>query len=442
METSTENCNFCTDYNQSATNIGVLTPLFQSAMAKHFWFQESELFALQICSVCSKKVMDFHLFYSTVERLLAPKDHHLVQDEGNFTEDVVVKNEPLESELIAEDIPNGQQLIVGDLAFEIVDVSAKTEVFEDENELLEEVKQEVTETLVNNNEATSFDCLNCDKGFEDKKILELHMKLVHGDQTAVRKCSQCAQLEQALREALEQDIAEVSESSSRVQCTVCDGMMKNMASLQRHLAWHWGETCSMCSRRPRNYEPTQEEEDEDEGTDNQAKIKTYVCTFCEKQYIQKKYLKMHMEKNHKFSPGKCQKCEALDQALEELSDRTESGESGRVKCGVCDAWLMSLASFQRHLAWHESEPCESCRRKPRQAEQTFRDYVLSQKRSTSRRSPFVTSQAKKPKVDNVRVKHICVYCGLYFDMHAKLIKHQVEEHPKRKHCKYTSVLTN
>ncbi|XP_039428665.1 serendipity locus protein beta-like [Culex pipiens pallens] len=448
MATANKKCNFCADKKQPTTDVSEMTPLFQSVLAKHFWFQESELLTFQMCSACSLKVMDFHLFYSNVEKLHAEKCLEEVPEES---EDVVVKDEPLESELDAEQNlygEGGEQLIVGDLAFEIVDVGTKAEPFEEVNIKPEEVKQEEVEEpesllISNNNDTMTFDCLNCDKGFEDKKIMELHMKIVHGDGSNAQTCPKCAQLEEVLRDVLEQGHAEVSKSSCPVQCAVCDGRLQNMASLQRHLAWHWGEACGKCRKKPKNFKPKPGNNNEPAKDTPQAKA--FMCPYCDKDYGHINFLKHHLKTYHENTPPDgCQRCKALEQALKDVSEQDHSEGSGRVQCGVCNDWLMSVASLQRHLAWHQSEPCENCRRGRRVVEAALKQHVNAQKvHKVKRMATDATSQAaKRTKSDEVSIKHICVYCGLCFDIYAELVKHQVDEHPRQRHCKYTSITSN
>uniref|UniRef100_A0A1Q3EXY4 C2H2-type domain-containing protein n=1 Tax=Culex tarsalis TaxID=7177 RepID=A0A1Q3EXY4_CULTA len=426
-----------------------MTPLFQSILAKHFWFQESKLLTLQICSVCSRKVLDFHLFYSNVEKLNAE-----VEAEENLNEDMVVKNEPLDSELDSQSTEsnlnneregsNAEQLIVGGSAFEIVDT--KAEPFEEVNIIANEVKLEEEDVKpellvsINNNKTPTFECLNCDKRFEDKKVLELHMKIVHGDNTVARSCTKCTELEKELREVLEHGQQEVAQLSSPVQCVICDGRLQNMASLQRHLVWHWGETCPKCRKKPKNFNETTSKP----TTKDSTQTKAFVCPYCKKDYSHINLLQLHMKIHHeKLSPPGCQKCKALDQALKDIEGQTPSEDTGRVKCSVCGGWLMNAASLQRHLTWHQSEPCENCRRGRRKVEAAVKQHVHAQKMPKLVRPPTTAaSQAKKSKTDEVSIKHICVYCGLCFDVYAELVKHQVEEHPKKRNNTYISITPN
>lgn len=123
-----------------------------------------------------------------------------------------------------------------------------------------------------------FKCEECHSGFSSKNYLKYHMKVIHC-KTRDYLCTKCPKRFKST-DGLKYHLKFTHAERSAYKCDKCDKTFKAPAGLRRHKMTH----LSIIPKR-------------------------FVCTVCEKAFIEKEKLKMHMNVHTGEKPYKCNMCD-------------------------------------------------------------------------------------------------------------------------------------
>lgn len=181
----------------------------------------------------------------------------------------------------------------------------------------------------------TFPCQRCDKTFNRKHNLHLHVERVH-------------------------------LQMKPVECTICSKSFFSNSELLIHMQRHMGAKPFMCNVCGEAF------------SSNNTRLhhkrlvhtgeRPYQCDICKEEFLIKPQISVHMIKHSGVKPHACDQCDKRYNTAGELTThwrRMHSGQPPKYSCDVCNKGLATASRLERHKQSHSgAKPftCDVCRR--------------------------------------------------------------------------------
>ncbi|KAH8386804.1 hypothetical protein KR093_002631 [Drosophila rubida] len=227
--------------------------------------------------------------------------------------------------------------------------------------------------------AEQLDCTQCDKSYQNKKLLERHIqrqhKLLenttddHDDDykpsklppTTCHKCEHCDKVYQGkytLRQHVKRDHAEINMTETFI-CLECNVQLPRLRLLDEHvLKMHGGAPCVMCGRR---YKTRHELKRHQLKHTNERNV---ACNHpgCEKRFLTTRHMRNHSKVHSEHKNFVCESCGYSCRNKETLRVHLRSHTGERpFGCKVCDKRFPSHSGLREHMAMHSTERPHICK---------------------------------------------------------------------------------
>ncbi|XP_071483604.1 uncharacterized protein, partial [Diadema antillarum] len=225
--------------------------------------------------------------------------------------------------------------------------------------------------IVRDTRKKPYQCSECERSFLDRNSLRNHQLIhAHGDISRIRKieCEVCHRMFVSSYQMRKHRLTHGGQEHKEerlVRCEQCGRGFLNAGMLRRHQG-HKGcrakYVCAVCKQRfSRRVDLTDHMKEHDAPMDG----KWFRCDTCDKSYVKKKYLKIHML-SHSGNKQVCLVCNKIffSEATLKRHMMTHSGEKPYL-CNVCPKAYATKSSYNYHLLMHEgirSHKCPICDR--------------------------------------------------------------------------------
>ena len=197
------------------------------------------------------------------------------------------------------------------------------------------------------NGANGVNCNHCDKSFKTKHELEIHVTTIHMDMDYKAKCYICSKL--ISRNNLKQHIAIVHFDLKRAQCTHCDKSFTTNYDMKKHVQRIHiiGKTkCDVCSKLISSKYLKHHIDQFHHGL-NRAKCSQCEKSFVTKQYMEKHFQTVHMNRNDKVECDKCEKVITIHSLKQHID--TVHLDIKRANCTHCEKSFTSNSEMNKHV---------------------------------------------------------------------------------------------
>ncbi|XP_065078309.1 transcription factor grauzone-like [Ochlerotatus camptorhynchus] len=450
-------CSFCAETDNRDT-VPVQNSSFEepsvpilTMVEKHFWFTSEELQTFHICCPCRNKLLEFHLFYSQVEKLYAtdsqlddgPTEIKFASSEnGSDDANSETHESVIEEEVLLEDDFDGDN------------ESCKLEEIQHDNgqepdDVLEDLEDDEAKEPTNASQrllpVTDEDillycqmkCHTCMEQFDSFTMLKDHYQLVHGEKGYAFCCNCRFEELKGLREHIR-----VHMNPASFRCEQCQKNLGSKRSLTRHqLAVHLSDEvkpfqCESCSKKfAKQYQLNAHMIQHKER-------KEFQCSKCQKRFATNGKLQFHIRSIHdRVNEMMCDICSKMLKSKSAFQvHRAEHFNTTRVQCSTCDKWMKNEDTLRKHLIRHQEESivikCEFCGKQSpnyHALKKHVRDQHTLERthQCTVCEKAFKRALALKEHmaIHTGQLLYSCDYCGKAFNSSANLCSHRKKKHP-------------
>lgn len=202
--------------------------------------------------------------------------------------------------------------------FELAEIVDDTETGTDGN-----AKEIIIRTEYNPSDANPYKCLECDKSFKLKQLLDIHI--------------------------------DVHQRDRAWPCPQCDKAFYRKGDLAKHAVIHTGEknfACIMCDKSFSRYALLARHE-----RLIHKDCEKYQCEECKKEFLSSDYYAEHMKSHdrQKYTCKICNKKFAYKQGLErhEVAQHSNEGSNSLFSCEVCGENFGTMGKLEIHLKQHQ-----------------------------------------------------------------------------------------
>ncbi len=179
-----------------------------------------------------------------------------------------------------------------------------------------------------------FSCSVCNKGYNRKKLLDKHLKMVHN-----------------------------IEETKEFQCAECQILFNHQSKLDHHMTQtHVPQTCTECSEIFTGTVHLNIHMKHHKEAPIAANSTSIMCELCGKEYCNQYRLKEHLRKKHgHVDPGliSCDICQTTFHRKSSLKKHMIQHESG-FRCHVCSETFTDLIKLKKHQWKHWKKYCKLC----------------------------------------------------------------------------------
>lgn len=306
-------CNFCALQDQSVreiqNNFTQDLPMLD-IVAKHFWFTKDELISFNICDSCAKQLLEFHQFYSQVEKLyFAQVDDIKVEYVPLETDTNHIEQESVDLKIEAE-ISNEASIgieTVDDVEMECGPSESNTDHIEPESVDPETNAEDTNEEFVGIET----------KGKKTKKArrLEKEEPLVTDDEIRIFCRMQCHICSEEFDYYRYLQAHCQREHNQRCYVNCCDCRFEQLGRLQEHILVHIDPTRFQCKQCKKNLNTKRSLLRHQDTVHRSEDTMKYKCTMCPKKYAKlyllNKHMACHLDPTPSDTKPKCPICEKL-----------------------------------------------------------------------------------------------------------------------------------
>lgn len=211
-------------------------------------------------------------------------------------------------------------------------------------------------------------------------------------------------------------------------CTLCGKLLNTVAKHETHMMFHriGRKTCETCGKRVLNYGLHKMIHLENRQTfscilcdkkylyreqlkihiDQVHKQTLYTCEICGKLYTNKQYHKFHLEGHYDAAGRTCKRCNKVYKNAKTFAQHSSICGKTRIRavCDVCGKEYRTLEGLRLHLRVHLGQKEYSCK---------FCDKRFS-------KSSFLTAHTR---VHTKEKPYVCPHCGKAFSQRSPLVIH-------------------
>lgn len=201
-------------------------------------------------------------------------------------------------------------------------------------------------------------CETCNKHLLDKTRFDYHIKMSHRDEPENGFCQTCGKYFRKVT-AHHHTVHGKWSNRPKTPCPQCDYLAKSASDLRRHVRRTHGESnnlnCPWCGAltkdltRHLSYKQCNVPEEE-----RIVKPK-YKCKYCDKEFIHRGKVRVHIEMVHEVKFKYCDKCDYKTSSIYNLRlhiKRKHEGRPLREECPVCHKMCVSV---EGHMKIYHSE---------------------------------------------------------------------------------------
>ncbi|XP_017785435.1 PREDICTED: zinc finger protein 2 homolog isoform X2 [Nicrophorus vespilloides] len=314
------------------------------------------------------------------------------------------------------------------------------------------------------NFATSFECEQCEKVFNSKIGLKIHMRK-HGGQGSGNSCSICSKTfskASMMKKHMEttHEVYEEKNGKKIMECEFCDRKFKYKKSFDHHMSSEHGiaedddeDSDTPLSEFVKNSSSMNEEDvltpkieiQKEEVVDDmketiKKRAKCHECHVCNTKFSRTNHLTRHMTLHRAVLIFKCDKCDKSFATQDFLDKHNEEDHINKpYTCTVCKKTFSRGEHLIRHLKQHmptitEMLQCSVCMKEFKRSDHLARHikihlqqdkrHVCTECGKTFNRLDNLKTHQRTHTGQKYNAKlHLCIYCGKEFNNSSNMIVH-------------------
>lgn len=199
-----------------------------------------------------------------------------------------------------------------------------------------------------------FQCTECPSTHKSQNALDKHI-LIH----SVNKkciCSECG-ISYELKESLKQHMDSEHGQSQKYTCKECELSFSSQEEIDSHLLTH--PLKNSCKYVNCDYKGVDISSLKQHIKSHYSSQLSFHCKDCGRMFSEKKKLRVHRNKKHKFEEKfYCSKCSYQCIKEEHLKDHMQTHLYSDVRtfaCSICDTLCSGIHSFEEHMKQHTAQ---------------------------------------------------------------------------------------
>ena len=200
-------------------------------------------------------------------------------------------------------------------------------------------------------------CDYCGKSFGSSRLLDHHKNKIHLHvQLKTHTCPKCSE-EFDMKSDLKRHIAVAHEEQSEHICYLCGALVKNLTHHVRNVHSNTGRVhCLLCKQDFTLQKYLDDHINEVHGNESGKK---FTCTWpeCDKSFLRKRDLKLHLDTHNDVRPHSCHICAKKFRQKLHLKVHVDWHNGVRAhQCQLCESTFLTKGNLTNHMATHAKEP--------------------------------------------------------------------------------------